>query len=382
MAIQPIGNGYGFLVAPNPFGSPLIHPSPAALVIDAAGESLAFCGKILLSSGPGTSKTLDNTGKIHWRTGSVTFANGSTNLRIGIQDPTSTGINDDSWASEPQADLVGGTDTITANVVNTTPIESGSRSISYGDHVCVVLELTGRGGADSVGIFRHNVNGLIPYIAHDTGSGPAVVSGLPMVAIEFGDGTLGYFTAESFPYVYEASSSFGTGSTPDEHALVFQFPCEVSIVGLFGDLSGIAGNDDVEFLLYSNPLGTPVAERTVALDVSAFGTGGGGSAKLDHSITAYTLPANTKAAVGMRPTTANSVGYMRLNFNSGNGNLRKATTLGTNWSLCTRSDNAGAFGSEDTTILPMFGVRVLFHDGAAAGGGVVLNSAMRGGFVN
>lgn len=333
--------------------------------MDAAGESIFVVGHIRLSTGPGTSKTLDTNGKIHWRSGAVTFANASSNLRVGVQDVSAAGVNDDVWTGEPQADLVGGTDTIAATAVITTTIESGSRSITHGDQLCIGAELTTRGGADSIVVNRINpdLSGTESHSALDTGSGPALATQYAPFVIEFGDGTLGWMEPYIYPVVYEASAAFNSGSTPDEYALVFQTPFPFQAGGLFAQLSGLAAADDFELILYSDPLGTPVAERTLSFDMSLYAVGGGVTRTFTS---AFSIVANTNYAVALRPTTANSLNFQQCNFGSNGANIRKATPLGTNWSMYSRSNQTGAFGSQSTTILPAFGVWATgFDDGAS-----------------
>lgn len=368
MALQPFANGQGVLVSPIP-NSPFFDPvNYGALPINLAGYSLAAVGYLYLSSGPGTSKTISaaGSGKVHWLTGaSITFANAGTTLRVGVQDVnTTTGIEDTTF--DVYGDFVGGTDTITADAVNTVTMESGTKTITHGDLVAVVLEMTSRAGADTVSVVRATSSMVQPYLTWDNGSGPQRISSAAMVSIQFDDGTIGYFGAGFFALDTETPTAYGSSSTPDEHALVFRLPFEASATGLFAKLASMASGDDFELILYSDPLGTPVAERTITQDMDI---GGGGLFYDRPFTTAYTLAANTDYAIALRPTTGNTLSYQRLTFGSGNGNLRQATMLGTNWYYAARTNQTGAFGSTDTTLLPLFGVYLGQLDDATGGGG-------------
>jgi hypothetical protein len=216
----------------------------------------------------------------------------------------------------------------------------------------------------------------------DSGSGPALVNRVSIVTIEFDDGTVGWLGLESYAALMEGSALFASNSTPDEIALVFQVPFTAAALGLYAEVNTVAAADDFELILYSDPLGTPVAERTLAFDMSLHAATN--AVRVDRNFTsAYTLSANTNYAVAVRPTTTNTIGLGQSNFNTGNGNLRKATMLGTSWSKYTRTDNTGAFGSQDTTILPSLGVYVgQLDDGAGgAGGGLLRPVGLGGGLV-
>lgn len=371
MAIQTLAHPILFSPMPQ---APVYRNNLVGATMDAAGESSFAVGHIRLSTGVGTTKTLSSAGgKIHWRTGAVTFANGSSNLRLGVQDVTASGVNDDTWTSEPQADLVGGTDTITANTVMSTAIESGSRNITHGDFIAIGAELTARGGADSIVVATINA-GVAAYSSHgaiDTGSGPALQSLSQMFTIEFDDGTIGTFDSV-VPHVYEARAAYGTGSNPDEYALVVQFPFTFQASGLYAHVANVVAADDFELLLYTDPLGSPSASKTLTFDSSLFAvtSGNPGTVSRPFTSTDVTIAANTLYGIAIRPSTANTLSHHQINLGSGNANLRRATQLGTSWSGYSRDGNSGAFGSEETDILPVLGIWAQgFDDGAGSGGG-------------
>ena len=366
MALQTFGNGSGTLFVPMPH-FPATW-SEQATTTDAAGESCAAVGHLLLTTGPGTSKTISaaGSGKISWLAGSVTFANAGTTLRVGINDVGATGLEDGTH--DVYKDLVGGTDTITASVVNTATMGSGTKTITHGDLVAVVLEMTARGGADSVGVVRGDPStsqSAMPYGTADTGSGPAKINSLPFITVQFDDGTLGFFSTSGFACKVQNATAIGTGSTPDENALVFRLPFPAVASGLYARLASVSTANDIELILYSAPLGTPVAERTIAQDMDLVSA----SEHFSRPFTStYNLQANTDYAIAFRPTTANTVNYRRLNFNTGNGNLRGATMLGTNWSFYSRTDQTGAFANQDITLLPVFGIWLSAFDDAVQTG--------------
>lgn len=373
-----------YLETPVPF-RPIFSSTNSNATCNNTGHSAFAVGHVWLTSGPGTSKTLDSTAgcNIYWATGSVTWnnaTNNTTNVRVGVQAVTATGVNDDNWTGKPQADLLAGTATVSANAVMKTAIASGSLSIANGDLLAIGFEMTAHGSTDSVTLRRPSLDVVasVSDTAIDTGSGPGLSGFVGMVAIEFADGTFGYLEPDIYPHIYEASSTFSNASTPDEIALVMQWPYPVKAAGLCAFLGSIAAADDFELILYSDPLGSPVAQKTLTFDSDLYAVGNNRHFAKQFSAY-YDIAANTNVAVAVRPTTANTITYQRMNLSSGNGNLRKATQLGTNWSMYSRSDQTGAFGSQDTTILPAFGVYVIGHDDAT--GGAVAGSVTVGGLL-
>src|SRR5262249_14397409 len=137
-------------------------PQPSAALaftsatIDASGEMVAYIGRAVIQGGPGTTKTLNNTGSsaISFRTGTVTWAASGTTVRVGIQDvhattgPVARPVEDWSTGSPPYGDLVQGTDALSSNTWTSRTITAGSRSISHGDLIAVVFDMTTRNGAD------------------------------------------------------------------------------------------------------------------------------------------------------------------------------------------------------------------------------------------
>lgn len=376
MALATIGSRFA-LVMPWPNEA---HPSAANGTIDAAGESQTGVGYLCLSTGPGTSKTFSSSGgRIYWRSGAITFANGSTNLRIGIQD-VSSGLEDGVF--DVYADLVGGTDTISANAVINTAMETGTKSIAHGDKIAISIEATARGGADSVVVVRMGgVGYLNAYLTADTGSGPTRVAGpAPLAVLTTDDGTVGWLTGSPSVFI-EAATAFNSGSTPDEYATIFTPSFATQCVGAAALVDNVASGDTFELILYSDPLGTPVAERTATIDADMISGANQEGLAAGLFASAFTLTAGTAYAVACRPTTANNISLSRLQFGTGNGVLRTPTPLGVAWSEGTRSNQSGSFSSSDI-VLPIIGpILQAFDNGAggSAGGGSVFGS--RGGVI-
>lgn len=341
--------------------------SATSVTINAAGESKSAIGYIYLQNGAsGGSKTISSAGgKIHWRTASpITFADPATNLRVGIQDVSvATGLEDGTH--DVYADLVGGTDVIAATSMISTPMETGSKTIAHGDAIAVTVEMTARGGTDAVVVQSMQSDGLMqPFGTTDAGT--LAVSALILYAtIEFDDGTLGWF----HPYhclpgaaiIGTSVSTFHVDSTPDERALIFKLPFDARISGAYAVLSSIADTDDLEIILYSNPLGVPVAERTFTFDAS-FSSRTASTAVNCIFSSPLKVRKNITYAIAVRPTTINPIATAEYPFGS-ESNAMKSTSLGQNWYLGTRTNQTGAFDITTTTI-PNMGIWIdQFHDG-------------------
>jgi hypothetical protein len=206
--------------------------------MDANGESVAGIGQIFLEGGAaGGTKTISNVGKIYWKTAGSTFANAGTNVRVGLQDvSTTTGLEDGTF--DVYQDLVGGTDTIAANSVIITTMDTGTKTITHGDVVAVCVEMTTRGGVDTINVIRESnpvgIGSGLPYATGDTGTLSKTGNNIPIFLIEFDDGTLGWFNPGHYLVgnLYATSQStidFSNGSTPDEYAAVFKVPFKCSI---------------------------------------------------------------------------------------------------------------------------------------------------------
>lgn len=324
------------------------------ITMDATGKSIGFIGRIFIEGGTGTKTISSAGGKIVWATGAVTaFANAGTNIRVGINDVGAVGVEDGTH--DVYADLVGGVASLPANTVQTISMVTGSKSITHGDLIAVVIEMTARGGADSVQGMVANDSNYFPHSTFDTGSGPVKSGVAPCCHIVFDDGSYGWF-----PNFYgcriEDTTAFNTGTNPDEIALVFQLPFASEITELFTYIGAIATTDDFEMVLYSTPSTSPTVIETVSFTGYNIGSTASAPDSITRALlaTPRTLLANTEYAIAVRPTTANSITIRGINFGSANSAFRKMTTLGTNWYWGERQNQSGAF-SAVTYKLPYMG---------------------------
>lgn len=371
MALQSLPNNMGIIMHAD---GNLTSSSLALSTLDAAGESRTFIGNVFLEGGSG-SKTISSAGGgIRWRTHTTTFSNAGSTVRIGIQD-VSGGLEDGTF--DVYTDLVGGTDTIASQSDQFTLMQSGTKTIAHGDLIAVSIELISKGGSDSVtpsamnlGSNSRSAGMNFPYITADSGSGPAKnASGAFGCAIEFDDGSLGWINPGILPPGAFSTSVtlYGSGSSPDEWAAVFQLPFKCRISGGYVYISSLFASDSVEIIFYSDPLGTPVAVETIAVAAADSASGASNPYSFMFS-TPPVLALNTTYAIAVRATSSGTVSFNYLDFGSGNDKYKKAFPFGGNVTLMGRTDQTGAFSTIKTYYLPLFGLMIDQLDDGAGGG--------------
>jgi hypothetical protein len=347
------------------FPSRTTSQSPGFGTLDANGESQTVIGKVFLEGGSG-SKVLSaaGSGKIHWRTSTVTWANSASRLRVGIQDVLSTGLEDGTF--DVYKEYVQGVDALTSNTEMVATMSSGSKTLNHGDLIAISVEMTVRGGTDSVNVSIGNIanieglsTSIYPYRTADTGAGPAKAGFNPIIGIiEFDDGTIGWIDyAPHLPGVAAAvtvlSFNVNTGSN-DEYGVRFKLPFKCSVRGAAMHLGSIASTDNFEFIIYTDPLGTPVASYTQAIDPNYVGTTSTGQMIINFP--SYTLQKNTWYCMAVRPTTANSISIGFFQCGSGKEKFKKTQPFGADIFLVSRLNQTGAFNNQSIDILPSFGL--------------------------
>jgi hypothetical protein len=328
--------------------------------MDAATEKIAAIGSVHWYGRPASTKTLSSAGgKIHFRTGSVTWATAGTTLRVGIQDLQGDG----SGASVAQPDgtfdvyddLVQGTDALSANAFVTATMSSGTKSIAHGQLLAVVFDLTVRNGADSIIMMAltAQTKGFSPCHNNYVGSWAATATGnCPIILLEADDGTLGIFAGCLFGV--SASTSLSSSTTPDEIALVFQVPWEIEIGSLWTGIAPDLATHDWRLRLYSNPLGTPTALATVD-GYGEQGTGDTDERWGGFSIAPQVIRPNIDYAIAIAGTGSAAFGLAQLSIADA---AHRAVMGLSNCRQGSRSDDTGAFGSLDTTLIPALGFGV------------------------
>lgn len=364
-------------------------------VMDATGEKHAQIGRLYIDGKPSGAKTL-STGSIQFRTGTCTFANGSTALDIGIQDvATGAGpIAQPDGTFDVKTTLTGGAG-ITTTAWNTATMNSGTKSMTHGDLIAVVWDMTARAGADSVTIgytfttpYNDNNNGFPvtnSYLSGAWQTSPGSGAGYsPNVMIVFDDGTLGWIDC-TFPVTsLDNGENFGNGSNPDERGMIFQVPFDCTIDAFYARMGMAGATSDFSMKLYSDPTGTPtllascdiLAETTQAtfgISHMSFPT------YVSGVVADVSLSKNTDYCVTLRPTGAGS-NYLYTNVVNTTG-FRATINNGLTLKKATRDNDTGAFTAESPAVTRyIMGVRICkLHDGAGGAGGGGIRMAGHGG---
>lgn len=316
------------------------------VTLNATGETCHFVGQCILENPSGGSKTLSSAGggSIVWKTASVTFADAGTTFDVGIQDvsTTSTPAQGDG-TFDVKASFTGGGGGVTGSAVQTSAMTTGTKTIANGDLIAITLAMTARGGTDSVAVStksipENNVNAPC-VVTNTSGSYARSSSQIPNAYIIFDDSTIGWLYGSMFSSNGTTTETFASDTaTADEYGNIITIPATYNAIGISAFFSGL-NTSDLELILYSNPLGTPVAERTITVDADTLSTTAAGFCQFMFS-SPFLMKANTPYAVTLRPTTTNAIStyYTETTSDGMHIGAPNATAYS-----CRRLDNSGAF---------------------------------------
>lgn len=328
------------------------NSSGSTITLNATGETCFMVGHVVLENPLSSSKTISaaGSGKIVWVAGSVTFANGSSTFDIGIQDvSTASSPAQGDGTYDVKASLTGGGGGITASATNTTTMTTGTKTIANGDLIAITFAMTARGGADSVAVNTQaaafagvtTLSGL-PAIVENTGGAYARNStSIPLAYMVFDDGTLGWVYAAGFTPTF-TTQAFNSGSaTADEYGNLINYPFTFMALGIRVTILFAGNSSDLELLLYTDPLGTPAAVKTITVDATQIAATATAINNYYMFSSPYLIKANTNYGITARPTTANNITlYHRTVASVTEG---KSVDIGTYNYAIRRLDNTGAF---------------------------------------
>lgn len=336
----------------------IASPAFVSTALTTAGWYVDFIGHVYWKGAP-ASKTISSAGgKISLRFGAVTFANGGTNLRIGIQDVSALlgppGRGDGNH--DVSADLVGGTDTITANAARQTAMETGSKSIAHGQLIAIRSELTTVAGGDSVAVSYYDTN-ITPNYPFVTVNSSSLTSpgAIPIALLEADDGTIGWLIGTRLiDSITTRTFDSGTAGA-DEYSSILQSPDQWKIAGICFHGRFAVPDGECKAIIYSSPLGTPVVEKEVTIDTNKVSTNAA-NGRVDVLFPSlYTMPANTKIALALMPLDVSGDAVV-MEFGLGSAiNGRKVPFehdgFNFQWSKGTRLDGTGAFTEDGDSIM-------------------------------
>lgn len=324
--------------------------SLSSTTLDAAAEAVIMVGQILWEDGG--SHTVDTTGSssIGWRSGSATFANGSTITKVGIAEVDATAGPPPRAANaanvisfDVSADFTGGGGGITANAWQTSVPTTGTKTIAHGALIAVAIQMTARGGADTIDVSQEDIAQAQtrPAVTNFTGGSYARFAVTPNVVITASDGTLGFIGGGYVADVGFNTQTWNSGSATKEYGNLLQFPVPVRVYGIIAGCD-FAGNTDL--VLYSDPLGTPVAEKTLSVDLNQIGLSNVGTDGFYWFTSTFDLKANTPYAAIAKPTSVTNVTLGFKQFAS--STHQKSEQLGTNCYAINRA--SGAFAAQNS----------------------------------
>lgn len=357
------------------------HTGTTATTMNLATEESFTVGQIVWKGGTsGATKTISAAGggRIFWNTSTVTFANAATNLRVGIQDVTAAGLNDGTF--DVYADLVGGTDTIASNALQNTLMETNTKTLTYGNLYAVGMEMTARGGADSVTVDRVTGGSLAslasasPYSVHLGAKSSAICC----FAIRFDDGTYGWLenaplltnsTISAVGSVPSTGVAFNSGSSPDEYVMGVSLPFKARILGATMFIDGVATTDPFEVRAYLDPFGSPTLIETLPHPSDPDHHMGGGVLGLFTAMLAapYDLSAGSVIGFAARPTSTNNISVGFHDLTSGFDGLKNLQVF-SSVKIGGRTDLTGAFSEIQAYHLPEITLIVGGMDDGVGGG--------------
>ena len=325
------------------------NPSELAFQLNATGEQVHFVGHIIIDGGVAAgSKTISSSGGIvHWRHGTTgTFVDAGTTVRVGLQDVSTSSPAQGDGTFDVSDDLVGGTDTLTLDATESTAMSSGTKNLTQGDLVAVVIELISRGGADDVrpSSVEHRLQDtatMLPAVMHDTGT-PLRQAATPNIIIEFDDGTLGWFVGSTV-LSDVGSISYDLDTTPDEYGDFINVPFPVTAIGASINVTGASTTSNFEVVLYEDPLGgTPTILEALTVDMAqrAFHSLSG-----EHTVlfaAEHSLSPSKTYGLSLRPTTTGNIQQHFFDV-SDTDHLKITGVLPTMSYAISRTGNSGAF---------------------------------------
>ena len=307
--------------------------------------------------------------KIWFRTGSFTV--GDT-LKVGLYtvDPA-TGLP----TTTAYGGMVAGTRLLATVTDENKAIDitlGTSCSATEGNLVALVIEYNSYvAGNVKIAVMSGSTatTGVFPYIVADTGAGLAKQSLLPLMLLEYSDGTF-----PNIPGVYPWVSALDTvsihlNSTPDEVALRFKFLVPTRLCAM--SLHGGQGND-ADFVCYGDTTVTTTHDGEIIGSTSV--------RSQDYPMDGPVLSANTVHRMAIKALEAtNTVSVLVGQVPS--AAAMEAADGGVELYYSTRSNGAGTW-DDDTTKRPLISLHLdQFSDGAGGSGGPVAGN-MRGGFIN
>ena len=346
-------------------------------LMDASAEKVGFIGRVNWA-GTGSSKAIR---RVVTRLGAVTA--GTATFRVSLQDVDTSagppgvpdGTPDQTWTTA--------TSGLTANTVLETGDLSADRTVSRGDLVAVVFDYSAftSGASVIVNTLPAPFANAFPSAVLYTASWAALANTLPEVAFIFSDGTRGTLEGSclisntSAADYNNATTSTASLDSGDERGTKWVPTRPGSITALQGVIRVAGATSDFELCLYRDTtlLETVVVEANM---VVASGTYAWFRVPLD---TAVRFSASENIYLTVKPTTANNVRIMAIDFHAAGDLAFVFTGAAVSWAeradAGSRDVNTGA-SLRVTALFPMGTFDEEIAAGSYALSGTVTNAAV------
>jgi len=303
---------------PTRAGAPAALSSATVATLDATNEALITIGHIWTSDG--ATHTIDTSGSsgLGWRTNNIAFSNAATVVKVGLaaadtaNGPPGRAVNVGGVITfNVSRSLVGGSGGITGNLWQEPTPDAGTMTIANGDLVAFCIQMTNQGAVDAInvgGVGQAYANIGLPCVTSYLSGAYANTTFLPNCRIRFSDGARGYFAGSALQNGSLATYTWNSGSATKEYgnALTLPFPARISGVVSYVTLGG-----PTDFILYSDPFVTPVAERTVSMSHRPLAVATAGTLYMMFA-TPYDAAANQPLVLAAKPGASNISMFSRL----------------------------------------------------------------------
>lgn len=331
------------------------------LLLNAAAMKYATAGYVRILDGS-ASKTISSAGgKIHFLLmGTTAFAAaaGGTQIDVGIQGVSATAgpsFQPDGTYSVKKT-LVSATDTL-ATGWNSKAMATGSKTVTNGELVSIVFDMTARGGTDQFTLAQQSYWGNNPGLpvanGYSTGAWGAGY-GANQCVIEFDDGTLGVFEGVN-PTSSISGEMFSSATNPKERGNNIRLPFSAKVSGYKLPALYIASaTSDFKISLYSDPKGIPALVPGSQIIVNAEQTGRAGYAGSHEFVlpSEITLTKNADYALIVEATGAGNVQMYNLAYSA--AAYKKAVIANGDYiSKLSRNGGTGPFTETSTSFYAM-----------------------------
>ncbi len=301
-----------------------------------------------------------NMNKIGIRTGTVT-----TPQPLYVAFETVSAANGQNTGTLYGGSSSGAIASPTTNTLHEVTLATPASAVA-GDDVAVVVKFSGSAGSLLLSVYAGRTQGY-PYSIFNAAGVYTKQTSAPILVVGYDDGT--YADVGTVPFsTIPTSTSFNSGSSPDERALRFRLNVPIRIIGYWAIMTPAAGSN-WDAVLYDTDGTTVLATNSTDADKVAAASNIRFYRRFSSEVN---LRANVWYRLALKPTTTTSIGNPSFSVSAA-GHM-DCFECGQDFHLSTRTD-AGAW-TDTATTRPLIGLLVSgFHDGTG-----LREYGMAGGF--